>query len=215
MSESLIADGEGIAEDEILDIPMPSEEQMELAEKIISRLDPKDRSSIGEMIHSRARWCGGIIAAWAVFWWLTVLRPSEDYDIAHSIFFGPDFMTVTILVPCLIFVGSILSDFSRELGQLFPGLVSGIMFVLSILYVFEPAVMGFVDNDLTPAEGMWRFARLALLSATVYAAAKLLIDAFLLGWVKRLIENHPSIQFTDTIPLEVEPEIEPLIESEP
>ena len=214
MSESVIADGEEIGEDEILDIPMPSEEQMELAEKIISRLDPKDRTSIGEMIHSRARWCGGILAAWVVFWWLTVLRPIEDYSVAPSIFFGPDFMTVTILVPCLIFVGSILSDFSRELGQLFPGLVSGIMFVLSILYVFVPAVMGFVGDVLTPAEGMWRFARLALLSATVYAAAKLLIDAVLLGWVKRLIENHPSIQFNESSALELEPELEPVVESE-
>jgi hypothetical protein len=214
MSESVIADGEVIGESENLEIPMPSEEQMELAEKIISRLDPKDRSSIGEMIHSRARWCGGILAAWAVFWWLTVLRPVEDYGIATSIFFGPDFMTVTILVPCLIFVGSILSDFSRELGQLFPGLVSGIMFVLSILYVFEPAVMGFVSNGLTPSEGMWRFARLALLSATVYVAAKLLIDAVLLGWVKRLIENHPSIQFTDSSSRESGSAIEPSPESE-
>ena len=214
MSESVIADGEVISDGESLGIPMPSEEQMELAEKIISRLDPKDRSSIGEMIHSRARWCGGILAAWAVFWWLAVLRPGEDYSVATSIFFGPDFMTVTILVPCLIFVGSILSDFSRELGQLFPGLVSGIMFVLSILYVFEPAAMGFVGDALTPAEGMWRFGRLALLSATVYAAAKLLIDAVLLGWVKRLIENHPSIQFNEASVLEFEPEHEPEVESE-
>ncbi len=214
MSESVTADVGEISEDESLDIPMPSEEQMELAEKIISRLDPKDRSSIGEMIHSRARWCGGILAAWAVFWWLTVLRPVENYDIATSIFFGPGFLTVTILVPCLIFVGSILSDFSRELGQLFPGLVSGIMFVLSVLYVFEPAVIGFVDNSLTPSEGMWRFGRLALLSATVYAAAKLLIDAFLLGWVKRLIENHPSIQFNESVSSDIEPETEPSVESE-
>jgi len=172
---------------------LPNEEQLELLEKILSRLVPKDRASIGEMIHSRSRWVGGIFAGYAVFWWLSVLSQSNDPPF-NSIFFGPEFLTVTILAPCLVFLGSILSDFSRELGQLVPGLLSGIMFVLAVLYVAEPAILGFLGDSMTPSQGMWFFVRLAILCTTVLVAAKLLIDAVLLGWAKRLMDAYPFMQ---------------------
>jgi hypothetical protein len=181
---------EGLSEDDGL---LPNEEQLELLEKILSRLVPKDRASIGEMIHSRSRWVGGIFAGYAVFWWLSVLSQSNDPPF-NSIFFGPEFLTVTILAPCLVFLGSILSDFSRELGQLVPGLLSGIMFVLAVLYVAEPAILGFLGDSMTPSQGMWFFVRLAILCTTVLVAAKLLIDAVLLGWAKRLMDAYPFMQ---------------------
>jgi hypothetical protein len=181
---------EGLPEDDGL---LPNEEQLELLEKILSRLVPKDRASIGEMIHSRSRWVGGIFAGYAVFWWLSVLSQSNDPPF-NSIFFGPEFLTVTILAPCLVFLGSILSDFSRELGQLVPGLMSGIMFVLAVLYVAEPAIIGFLGDSMTSSQGMWFFVRLAILCTTVLVAAKLLIDAVLLGWAKRLMDAYPFMQ---------------------
>lgn len=181
---------EGLSEDDGL---LPNEEQLELLEKILSRLVPKDRASIGEMIHSRSRWVGGIFAGYAVFWWLSVLSQSNDPPF-NSIFFGPEFLTVTILAPCLVFLGSILSDFSRELGQLVPGLMSGIMFVLAVLYVAEPAIIGLLGDSMTSSQGMWFFVRLAILCTTVLVAAKLLIDAVLLGWAKRLMDAYPFMQ---------------------
>ena len=180
---------EGLSEEDGL---LPDEEQLELLEKILSRLIPKDRAAIGEMIHSRSRWVGGIFAGYAVFWWLAVLQ-SDDPPF-NSIFFGPEFLTVTILAPCLVFLGSILSDFSRELGQLVPGLMSGIMFVLAVLYVAEPAILGFLGDSMTPSQGTWFFVRLAILCSTVLVAAKLLIDAVLLGWAKRLMDAYPYMQ---------------------
>lgn len=177
---------------------LPSEEQLELAERIIARLNPPDRSAIGEMIHSRSMWVGGILATYAVFWWLTVLQ-NTDNDIGYkSIFFGPTFLTVTILAPSLVFLGSILSDFSRSLGQLFPGLVSGIMYVFVVLYVSEPAILSLFGSSMETSEGMWRFGRLLILSSTMLVAAKLLIDAVLLGWVKRLMDAYPDLDFNDS-----------------
>ena len=182
---------EGLSEEDGL---LPDEEQLELLEKILSRLIPKDRAAIGEMIHSRSRWVGGIFAGYAVFWWLAVLQSQSNDPPFNSIFFGPEFLTVTILAPCLVFLGSILSDFSRELGQLVPGLMSGIMFVLAVLYVAEPAILGFLGDSMTSSQGMWFFVRLAILCTTVLVAAKLLIDAVLLGWAKRLMDAYPFMQ---------------------
>ena len=164
------------------EIPMPNEEQLELAERIIVRLNPPSRTAISKMIHAKAKVVGAIFTGYAVFWWLTVLQVDNNSNF-ESIFFGPDFVTITIVAPCLIFLGSLLSDFSRELGQLFPGLVSGIMFVLAVLYTFEPAIMGLVD-EIPMNSALWMSFRLTVLCATVLLAAKLLIDAWLLGWVK-------------------------------
>jgi hypothetical protein len=183
---------EGLISEEM---PMPNEEQLELAERIIVRLNPPSRTAISKMIHAKAKVVGAIFTGYAVFWWLTVLQVNEDSPF-ESIFFGPDFITITIIAPCLIFLGSLLSDFSRELGQLFPGLVSGIMFVLAVLYTFEPLIMGLVDN-ISMNSGIWMSFRLVVLCATVLLAAKLLIDAWLLGWVKTLMEAYPDLDFSD------------------
>ena len=175
--------------------PMPTEEQLELAERIIVRLNPPSRTAISKMIHAKAKVVGAIFTGYAVFWWLTVLQVNENTSF-ESIFFGPEFITITIIAPCLIFLGSLLSDFSRELGQLFPGLCSGIMFVLAVLYTFEPLIMGMVD-EISMNSGIWMSFRLVVLCATVLLAAKLLIDAWLLGWVKTLMEAYPDLDFSD------------------
>jgi hypothetical protein len=174
------------------DLPVPSEDLLDSAERIIERLNPPSRTAIAEMIHTKAKIVGGIFAGYAVFWWLTVLQVKDEPEF-ESIFFGPDFLAITILAPVLIFTGSLLSDISRERGQLFSGLVSGIMFVLSILYTFEPAILGFL-GDITTSDAIWKTTRLAILNTTVLFAAKLLIDAWLLAFVKKLMENYPNLE---------------------
>jgi hypothetical protein len=175
------------------EMPEPNEDQLELADRIINRLNPPSRTAISKMIHAKAKVVGAIFTAYAVFWWLTVLRVQSDSTF-ESVFFGPEFITVTIMAPSLVFLGSLLSDLSRELGQLFPGLVSGILLVLAVLYTFEPAIMGMVGS-IAQGEAIWMTTRLAILCTTVFLAAKLLIDAWLLGWVKTLMEQYPELDF--------------------
>jgi hypothetical protein len=176
------------------DVVMPSDEKMIFAESIFTRLEPPSIGAIPAMIHAKAKTVGGIFAGYAVFWWLTVLQVNEKTEF-ESIFFGPEFMTVTILAPILIFSGSLLSDYSRELGQLFPGLVSGTMFVLAVLYTFEPAIMGLM-GDIETGDAVWKTIRLMVLCTTALFAAKLLIDACLLVWVKEFMEKNPGIDYS-------------------
>ena len=176
------------------DIIMPSEDKLLFAERIFARLNPPSIGAIPSMIHKKAKTVGGIFAGYAVFWWLTVLQVKNEPEF-ESIFFGPEFLTITILAPVLIFSGSLLSDYSRELGQLFPGLVSGVMFVLSVLYCFEPAIMGLM-GDIETGDAIWKTFRLVVLSATVLFAAKLLINAWLLVWVKEFMEKNPTIDYS-------------------
>ena len=71
------------------------------------------------------------------------------------------------------------------------------MFVLAVLYTFEPIVRGSFTDDLGLADAIWKSTRLAVMCTTVLIAAKLLIDAWLLGWVKVLMENYPDLDFSD------------------
>ncbi|MDP6869478.1 MAG: hypothetical protein QGI21_01735 [Candidatus Poseidoniaceae archaeon] len=184
-----------VVEEEISELSLlPNEEQLELAERIIARLNPPHRAAIPKMIHTKAKYVGSIIAGWMVFWWLTVQQAGDNGF--ESIFFGPDFLLISILAPLLVFMGSLLSDFSREMGKLFPGLVSGVMFVFAVLYVCEPAVLGMVD-DISISSALWMTVRLLILCSTTWFAAKLLIDAWLLGWVKALMESYPELDFSE------------------
>ena len=191
---------------------MPSEDKLLFAERIFARLNPPSIGAIPSMIHKKAKTVGGIFAGYAVFWWLTVLQVKNEPEF-ESIFFGPEFLTITILAPVLIFSGSLLSDYSRELGQLFPGLVSGTMFVLAVLYTFEPAIMGFM-GDIETSDAVWKTFRLAVLCTTVLLAAKLLIDAWLLVWVKEFMEKNPGIDYSSEGD-EMQSEFNPVADPEP
>ena len=192
------------------DIIMPSEDKLLLADRIFTRLNPTSIGAIPSMIHKKAKTVGGILAGYAVFWWLTVLQATDETEF-ESIFFGPEFMTVTILAPVLIFSGSLLSDYSRELGQLFPGLVSGTMFVLAVLYTFEPSIMGLM-GDIDAGDALWKTFRLMVLCTTALLAAKLLIDACLLVWVKEFMEKNPGIDYSgdgEDVLAEISQQIDP------
>ena len=145
------------------------------------------------MIHKRAKIVVVSLLATQFSGGLQFYKSVMSLNLIH--FLWPDFLTITILAPCLVFLGSLLSDFSRELGQLFPGLVSGVMFVLSVLYCFEPAIMGLM-GDIETGDAVWKTFRLVVLSATVLFAAKLLINAWLLVWVKEFMEKNPTIDYS-------------------
>ncbi len=70
------------------------------------------------------------------------------------------------------------------------------MFVLAVLYTFEPAIMGLM-GDIDTGDAVWKTGRLAVLCTTVLMAAKLLIDAWLLVWVKEFMEKNPGIFFSN------------------
>jgi hypothetical protein len=51
-------------------------------------------------------------------------------------------------------------------------------------------------GDISTSDAIWKTARLAIMNTTVLFAAKLLIDAWLLGFVKKLMENYPDLELS-------------------
>jgi hypothetical protein len=174
---------------------LPSTQQLEIAENILNRLNPKDRHDLGKMIHKRALYCGSIAASLALFWWLSIQRLGDDpINQSESLVKGITFTTLSYLVPVVVFFASILNAASRERGQPGPALVAGAMFLVMGFFSLEPLVLGLLNTDTEAIHAIWQTVRLVILGAGFFFAAKLFIEAFLLNWVMRLEEAFSGIE---------------------
>jgi hypothetical protein len=166
------------------------EHRHELAERLIRRLSVKDHNAIFEMISAKAYFGGILIAILALFYWIFISSADDSLDTGVSILGTLSFPDVAIAVMALGLLSALFRDYSRELGHLFPSLVSGVMIIVCGFYAVEPLVYGFVSNDLEAQTALWRSARLGLLWGGVTYCAHYLVDAFLLYWLKQFCANH-------------------------
>lgn len=183
------------------------EQRHELADRLIRRLKVKDHNAIFEMISAKAYFGGILIAILALFFWIFISSADDSVDTGVSILGTLSFPDVAIAVMALGLLSAFFRDYSRELGHLFPSLVSGVMIIVCGFYAIEPLVYGFVSNELEAQTALWRSARLGLLWGGVSYCAHYLVDAFLLYWLKQFCANHDI----DISPVEetVAPELHP------
>lgn len=192
MTDDILADsplGLGSSQELINDLEA-DEHRHELAERLIRRLSVKDHNAIFEMISAKAYFGGILIAILALFYWIFISSADDSLDTGVSILGTLSFPDVAIAVMALGLLSALFRDYSRELGHLFPSLVSGVMIIVCGFYAVEPLVYGFVSNDLEAQTALWRSARLGLLWGGVTYCAHYLVDAFLLYWLKQFCANH-------------------------
>jgi len=185
-----------------------SEASLELAERVALRLDIYDKPAIFNMLSNRAKLGAGIVTVSFLFWWLLISNSSSDnLDIGVSKFFALDFNQVALAVMALAFLHSAFGDFGREMGSLVPSLISGVMIIMVLLYVGEPVVTALMSDSIELNTGLWRSARLALVGAGTVVGGHLIVDAYLLLWLRRFLEANEDIVLTP--PSEVE-ELSPI-----
>ena len=192
MTDDMLADsplGLGSSQ-ELINGLEADEHRHELAERLIRRLSVKDHNAIFEMISAKAYFGGILIAILALFYWIFISSADDSLDTGVSILGTLSFPDVAIAVMALGLLSALFRDYSRELGHLFPSLVSGVMIIVCGFYAVEPLVYGFVSNDLEAQTALWRSARLGLLWGGVTYCAHYLVDAFLLYWLKQFCANH-------------------------
>ena len=174
-----------------------SEASLELAERVALRLDIYDKPAIFNMLSSRAKLGAGIVTVSFLFWWLLISNSSsDDLDIGISKFFTLDFNQVALVVMALAYLHSVFGDFGREMGSLVPSLISGVMIIMVLLYVGEPVVTALMSDSIELNTGLWRSARLALVGAGTVYGGHLIVDAYLLLWLRRFLEANEDIVLT-------------------
>ena len=174
-----------------------SEASLELAERVALRLNIFDKPAIFNMLSSRAKLGAGIITVSSLFWWLLISSSSsDDLSIGVSKFFALDFNQVALAVMALAFLHSAFGDFGREMGSLVPSLISGFMIIMVLLYVGEPLVTAFMADSIEVNTGLWRSVRLAILGTGTIYGGHLIVDAYLLLWLRRFLEANEDIVLT-------------------
>ena len=169
----------------------PDGQALRLAENIVRRLDPRDEEDVTRIIHQRAVWAGGLMTGMALFWWLTVLRVVDGSS--HPFLIDISFAAIAWWVGGLALIGTAFNAHSRLKGRPASGLAAGALFLLAAYFPLELTWWAIVGDAGT--DNLWMALRLVVIGAGLHQAASLGTDAFLLHWVKRLMEGY-SIELT-------------------
>ena len=70
------------------------------------------------------------------------------------------------------------------------------MIIMVLLYVGEPVVTALMSDTIEINTGLWRSARLALVGAGTVIGGHLIVDAYLLLWLRRFLEANEEIVLT-------------------
>ena len=168
----------------------------EFAERIIRRLKPRNLQEVFDKAASTSRLGGMLITLMVAVWWLRIYSQDDNMSEGVSVFFGLDFAQVAFAVMILSLLSAILTEFSRDMGKIFPSTAAGGMLILAGLYVAEPLLGSFFGSDgLSTAEGLWRSVRLGALWGGMTMGSNLLVNAMLLNWLIRFIDSN-DYEFT-------------------
>ncbi|MBT5453926.1 MAG: hypothetical protein HOK85_03620 [Euryarchaeota archaeon] len=168
----------------------------EFAERIIRRLKPRNLQEVFDKAASTSRSGGMLITLMVAIWWLGIYSQDDNMSEGISVFFGINFGQVAFAVMILSLLSAILTEFSRDMGKIFPSTAAGGMLILAGLYVVEPLIGSFfVTDGLSNADGLWRTVRLGALWGGMSLGSNLLVNAMLLNWLIRFIDSN-DYEFT-------------------
>jgi hypothetical protein len=174
---------------------LPHPANLELADSVLNRLEPKDRHEMGQMIHSRSVMSGTLFAAVGIFWWLTVsvsgnkLGDTEP-GLPTSMILNLGFFQVSLLIPLLVLVATVLLMHSRERSSWQSGTIGGILLIIALYFTLEP--LGWiVFTDQGSPSMVLQSLRIGALAIMVHFATHMLLDAILLSWVQKMLQSFP------------------------
>ena len=160
---------------------------MEMMESIVQRLKPEDRHQIRDMISERGRTSGALGIASILFWWLAIHNGGEtlgDSNLPDSMIGDFTFYQLSIIVPALALIATILLTMGREKGQSLPSNAGGVLAVLAAFFILEPLGRALLMGDLDTDDAMFASGRLAILAVLIHMATKMQVDSILLEWVR-------------------------------
>ena len=174
---------------------LPNPANLELADSVLNRLEPKDRHEMGQMIHSRSVMGGVLFTVVGIFWWLTVSvignsLGDTDPDLPVSMIFNLGFFYVSLLIPLLVIVATVLLMHSRERSSWQSGLIGGILLIIALYFTLEPLGWIVFTGQGSPSMAL-QSLRIGALAIMVHFASHMLLDAILLSWVQKMLQSFP------------------------
>ena len=160
---------------------------VEMMESIVQRLRPEDRHQIRDMISDRGGMSGALGIACFLFWWVAVHMGGEslgDADLPASMIGDFNYYRLTLVVPAITLVATILLTMGREKGQSLTSNAGGVLAVLALFLVLEPLGRMTLLGDLDTQAALMASGRLAIIATLIHLATKMMVDSILLEWVR-------------------------------
>ena len=170
----------------------PTAYNLEMMESILQRLQPNDRHQIRDMISDRGRMSGALGVACLLFWWVAVHMGGDsldDPDLPISLIGDFRFYQLSLVVPALILVATIMLSMGREKGQASTSNAGGVLAVLAIFFIIEPLGRMTLQGDLDAQMATTASGRLAIIALLIHFSTKMMIDSLLLEWVRTATMN--------------------------
>ena len=170
----------------------PTAYNLEMMESILQRLQPNDRHQIRDMISDRGRMSGALGVACLLFWWVAVHMGGDsldDPDLPLSLIGDFRFYQLSLVVPALILVATIMLSMGREKGQASTSNAGGVLAVLAVFFILEPLGRMTLQGDLDAQVATTASGRLAIIALLIHFSTKMMIDSLLLEWVRTATMN--------------------------
>jgi len=170
----------------------PTAYNLEMMESILQRLQPNDRHQIRDMISDRGRMSGALGIACLLFWWVAIHMGGDsldDSDLPISLIGDFGFYQLSLVVPALILVATIMLSMGREKGQASTSNVGGVLAVLAVFFIIEPLGRMTLQGDLDAQAATTASGRLAIIALLIHFSTKMMIDSLLLEWVRTAMMN--------------------------
>ena len=174
---------------------LPHPENLELANSVLNRLQPKDRHEMGQMIHSRSFLGGILLATVGIFWWLTVSimgnrLGDNDATLPNSMIFDLGFLQVSLLIPLLVLIATVLLMHSRERTSWQSGAFGGILIIIALYFTLEPVGWIIFTDEGNPSMVL-QSLRIGALAIMIHYSTYMILDAILLSWVQKMLQSFP------------------------
>ena len=171
---------------------------LEMMESIIQRLQPQNRHDIRDMIFNRGRISGAMLIMAILLWWISVEKGAErlgDAAIPVSQLGGFEFSELSIIVPTIALLATLVMSIGREQGNAILSNVAGILMILGAFYILEPFGNLALDvGEIELRNAISASGRLSILAVLLHFATKFFFDALLLQWVRSfLLSNDVDI----------------------
>ena len=160
-------------------------ETLLILESIVQRLKPRDSHHVRDMITQRGWISGALFMVSVLFWWISVKKGTgdiSDSEIPLSLIGAFSFATLSILVPSLVVLATLVMVVGRERGNANLSQIGGFLVVLAIFYIAEPVLLN--SSELGAQRALFASGRLMMIAVMVGFASRFMFDAMLLSWVR-------------------------------
>ena len=179
-----------------------NQSSLEMMESIIQRLQPQNRHDIRDMIFQRGRISGAMLIMAILLWWISVEKGAErlgDSAIPISQLGGFEFAELSLIVPSIALLATLVMSIGRERGNAVLSNIAGILVILGAFYILEPfGNLLFGTGEMDVQNAISASGRLTMLALLLHFATRFFFEALLLQWVRTWLLSNDVDIFSST-----------------